>query len=287
MSMQHDAASDIDDVIRSLTALHLRAAHIWHHELDEEHRIALAVALVLHSADPKLVEFELVEAGLTAATLAPLVQPLAALGTLTWLDLRQNSLGDAGAQLVATCFRGHRALEVLILNGCAITSSGGESLLRLLPDCPKLRDLWLRDNDLCDSFVLALAKTLPSSASIQRINLRQNVAITSACANALVEAIPSAPLLSLSVSGTSMWRGDRQRVKSACVAPKRRALEAIAMLLLGLTRPRCALPGSSLHRLRRHSIFDMNALTLVFEMLTGRTMQRRWVNRTTTTRSEV
>ena len=69
---------------------------------------------------------------------------------LEHLDLSHNSLGDAGATLLADALRSTTPLKTLRLNGNGLRSSGGEALTAMLSTNRSVR-LELRADDGSDA----------------------------------------------------------------------------------------------------------------------------------------
>ncbi|CAD7696291.1 unnamed protein product [Ostreobium quekettii] len=121
---------------------------------------------------------------------------------LSTLGLGKHSLTDSEFEtLLAYGLTKNRSITSLDLRANKLSGMSGPALVRLLKECPALRDLNLSHNDLGDSGALAVAQCLPYAHQLRHLDLRGN-SIREAGLASLAESLrPSAALESLLLWG--------------------------------------------------------------------------------------
>jgi hypothetical protein len=122
---------------------------------------ASLVAAIVRASNAAPLTLSLAGNRLTAAFCGAVGSLLEVTVMLTLLDLSQNPIEDAGAQLIAAALVGNTSLQLLLLRDAGICTSGAEALADAGKQTTALLEIDLRNNDgIISSDALALAKPL-------------------------------------------------------------------------------------------------------------------------------
>ncbi|KAF9541189.1 hypothetical protein EC957_003322 [Mortierella hygrophila] len=135
--------------------------------------------------------------------------------TLTTLDLRDNSIGDNGAQVLSEALKTNLTLATLDLEETSIESNGAQALSEALKVNSTLTTLDLRRNSIRDTGAQALSEALKVNSTLTTLDLGRTM-IGSAGAKALADALMmNSTLTTLSLGGNSIRSSGTQALSEA------------------------------------------------------------------------
>jgi len=91
------------------------------------------------------------------------------LPALQYLNLRQNTLGAAGATDICEALMEHKAIRMLDLRECAISGGAGEAIGSMIKNVSSLTMLAICRNNLADAGTAAIAKVLGGAAHMRTV----------------------------------------------------------------------------------------------------------------------
>ena len=125
---------------------------------------------------------------------------------LSHLDLRNNPVGDAGAEAIAAAITNGSSLAFLNLSGCKVTAKGAEVLGHALASSTTLSELSLFDNPTGPGVLETVLCAVKAGCPIKRLDLRDTkLQGAQGVLTELLEAASSLEVLQLQYNGL----GDR------------------------------------------------------------------------------
>jgi len=158
-----DSNISLEPVIRSVRESFydsIEELHVWDIELN--HRMVAAVALLLERRAFKIRLLELMDCGIMAYSLKRLSQAFS-LCYLVHLNLDYNEFGDDGCNLLCEGCKDNKTLLSLSMCYCKITSKSGLRMGQMMSSS-LLRELYIDGNKLeCDGMMMLLTELADSA----------------------------------------------------------------------------------------------------------------------------
>ncbi|KAG9061306.1 hypothetical protein KI688_007284 [Linnemannia hyalina] len=150
-------------------------------------RTSLGSKLLSTSAQCEL-SFELAALSIGGKEFGRLAETLKTNSTLTTLNLRDNSIGDNGAQALSAALKINSTLTILDLGHNSIGDNGAQALSEALNTNSTLTTLNLYINSITDNGAKALSEALKTNSTLTTLNLGHN-SIRENGVKALAEAL--------------------------------------------------------------------------------------------------